>query len=85
MRLTPSSKILSLGVLLAFAVGALAPGLNAQYYGRNKVQYQRFNFKIMKTRHFDIYFYLEDEQTVKLAALMAERWYSVWPGCSITN
>jgi hypothetical protein len=50
--------------------------LNAQYYGRNKVQYQKFDFKIMKTRHFDIYFYLEDEQTVKLAGLMAERWYS---------
>ncbi len=52
------------------------PGLNAQYYGRNKVQYQKFDFKIMKTRHFDIYFYLQDEQTVKMAGLMAERWYS---------
>jgi len=76
MRLTPSSRIFAVVALLAFVAGALAPGLNAQYYGRNKVQYQRFNFKIMKTRHFDIYFYLEDEQTVKLAGLMAERWYS---------
>jgi Tol biopolymer transport system component len=76
MRLTRFSKCLASLVLVVLAVGALATGLNAQYYGRNKVQYQKFNFKIMKTRHFDIYFYLEDEQTVKLAGLMAERWYA---------
>jgi len=76
MRLTSCLRYLVAVTLLVFTVGALAPGLNAQYYGRNKVQYQKFDFKIMKTRHFDIYFYLEDEQTVKLAGLMAERWYS---------
>ena len=69
-------KFFAVSVLLVFTAGALAPNLNAQYYGRNKVQYQRFDFKVMKTRHFDIYFYLEDEQTVKMAGLMAERWYS---------
>ncbi len=62
--------------LAGFLAGVGAPGLRAQYYGRNKVQYQKFDFKIMKTRHYDIYFYLQDEQTVKLAALMAERWYA---------
>ncbi len=62
--------------LAAFALGLFAPGLNAQYYGRNKVQYQKFDFKIMKTRHFDIYYYLSHEETVKTAALMAERWYA---------
>ena len=63
-------------VAAAFMAGLLAPGLRAQYYGRNKVQYEAFDFKIMKTRHFDIYYYLSSEETVKLAALMAERWYS---------
>ncbi|MGA2533659.1 MAG: peptidase S9 [Candidatus Aminicenantales bacterium] len=76
MRLPAILKSFAVSVLLVFTAGALAPSLNAQYYGRNKVQYQRFDFKIMKTRHFDIYFYLEDEQTVKMAGLMAERWYS---------
>ncbi|MGE5740955.1 MAG: peptidase S9, partial [Candidatus Aminicenantes bacterium RBG_16_66_30] len=64
---------LSLAGLLA-AVGV--PELRAQYYGRNKVQYQKFDFKIMKTRHFDIYFYLQDQETVRMAGLMAERWYA---------
>jgi hypothetical protein len=76
MRLTAFSKSLVVMALLALGASVLAPNLDAQYYGRNKVQYQKFDFKIMKTRHFDIYFYLEDEQTVKLAGLMAERWYS---------
>ena len=30
----------------------------------------------MKTKHFDVYFYQEDEEVVKQAAMMAERWYS---------
>jgi Tol biopolymer transport system component len=76
MRTSPFTRFV-IGLSLAgFLAGVGAPGLRAQYYGRNKVQYQKFNFKIMRTRHFDIYFYLQDEQTVKMAGLMAERWYS---------
>jgi Tol biopolymer transport system component len=78
MRHSAFSRVLIALSLAGFIVGVCAPGLNAQYYGRNKVQYQKFDFKIMKTRHFDIYFYLQDEQTVKMAGLMAERWYSRW-------
>ncbi len=48
----------------------------AQYFGQNKVQYDRFDFKIMKTEHFDIYFYGEDKAVVEMAARMAERWYA---------
>jgi len=76
MRHSAFSKFLVALSLVGFLAGVGAPGLKAQYYGRNKVQYQKFDFKIMKTRHYDIYFYLQDEQTVKLAALMAERWYA---------
>jgi len=76
MRQSAFSRSLFTLSLLGFLAGVCAPGLNAQWYGRNKVQYQKFDFKIMKTRHFDIYFYLQDEQTVKLAGLMAERWYA---------
>ena len=76
MRHSAFSKFLFALSLAGFLAGVGAPSLEAQFYGRNKVQYQKFDFKIMKTRHYDIYFYLQDEQTVKLAALMAERWYA---------
>jgi Tol biopolymer transport system component len=48
----------------------------AQYFGQNKVQYEQFDFKVLKTEHFDIYFYQEEEPAVQLAARMAERWYA---------
>ncbi|HLM65955.1 MAG TPA: BamA/TamA family outer membrane protein, partial [Longimicrobium sp.] len=48
----------------------------AQYFGRNKVQYETFDFRILRTTHFDVYFYPEEEQAVRDAARMAERWYA---------
>ncbi len=47
-----------------------------QYFGRNKVQYDTFDFKVMSTQHFDIYFYPEEEEMAQHAARMAERWYA---------
>lgn len=54
----------------------IAAPLDAQYFGRNKVQYEVFDFKLIKTEHFDIYFYPELAKMANLAARMAERWYS---------
>ena len=54
----------------------LASSASAQYFGRNKVQYEQFDFKVLATEHFDIYFYPEEEVAVRLAAQMAERWYA---------
>jgi Tol biopolymer transport system component len=48
---------------------------DAQYFGTNKVQYEKFDFKVLKTEHFDIYYYPEEQAAVQLAARMAERWY----------
>ena len=46
------------------------------YFGRNKVQYRDFKFQVLKTTHFDIYYYPEIEQSAHMAARMAERWYT---------
>jgi Tol biopolymer transport system component len=54
----------------------LAVPSSAQYFGRNKVQYERFDFKVLATDHFDIYYYPEEEAAVRLAARMAERWHA---------
>ncbi|HEX6925804.1 MAG TPA: hypothetical protein VF167_10240 [Longimicrobiaceae bacterium] len=64
-------------LLGAVSAGALAPPLlSAQYFGRNKVQYETFDFQVMRTPHFDVYFYPEEEVAARDAARMAERWYS---------
>jgi len=61
--------------LVVAAVLIATPDLHAQYFGRNKVQYQAFDFKVLKTQHFDIYFYTDEQPAALAAARMAERWY----------
>jgi len=63
-------------LILMLFLSAIPSTLDAQYFGRNKVQYERFDFKIMKTEHFDVYFYPEMTQAAEQAARMAERWYA---------
>ena len=60
-------------VLLAVPAAAAGQG---NYFGQNKVQYRTFDFKVLKTEHFDIYYYPEEAVAVGLAARMAERWYA---------
>ena len=48
----------------------------AQYFGRNKVQYRTFDFQILKTEHFDLYYYPEEAEAAQVVARMAERWHS---------
>ena len=55
---------------------AVAPSsLEAQYFGRNKVQYDDFEFKILPTPHFDYHFYPDAARAIEDAARMGERWY----------
>ncbi len=50
--------------------------LSAQYFGRNKVEYDSFKFSVLKTEHFDIYFYPSERAAATEAGRMAERWYA---------
>ncbi|MEO7192959.1 MAG: BamA/TamA family outer membrane protein [Vicinamibacterales bacterium] len=65
-------------LLLGVMVGVLgAPAASsAQYFGRNKVQYRTFTFQILKTDHFDIYYYPEEAEAAGLVSRMAERWHA---------
>jgi hypothetical protein len=47
------------------------------YFGRNKVQYTEFDWKILRTEHFEIYFYKEMSDLAQQGALLAERSYSL--------
>jgi Tol biopolymer transport system component len=67
----------NLAALLTFCLLVLSSvNVEAQYFGRNKVLYDIFDFKILHTKHFEIYYYDEEESAVKDAASMAERWYT---------
>ncbi|MBN2426223.1 MAG: PD40 domain-containing protein, partial [Calditrichaceae bacterium] len=47
----------------------------AYFFGRNKVQYTDFDWQVMETEHFDIYFYPEMKDIAEKGALFAEEAY----------
>lgn len=49
--------------------------LEGQYFGRNKVQYDDFDFRVLPTDHFRIHFYAEMVPAAGDLARMSERWY----------
>jgi Tol biopolymer transport system component len=72
------SRWLAWGALagLVLALVCLPSPAAAQYFGRNKVQYRTFSFQILKTEHFDLYYYPEERDAAQVASRMAERWYA---------
>jgi hypothetical protein len=66
------------GLVLLLLGGVLSggQGASAQYFGRNKVQYDQFQFDVLPTSHFDLYFYEETATAAQDAARMADRWYA---------
>ena len=66
--------LVAAAVLAAMGL-ALAPVAHAQYFGRNKVRYDDFDFQILETEHFDLYYYAGTEQAARDVGRMAERWY----------
>ena len=71
-RIKPALRV-AFGLLALVAASTPA---DAQYFGRNKVQYQTFDFRVLQTPNFDVYFYPEEEVAARDAARMAERWYA---------
>jgi Tol biopolymer transport system component len=67
-----SLAVLSLLLVLLWT----PPVAEAQYFGRNKVQYKDFTFEVLKTDHFDVYFYEEERESAARVGRMAERWYT---------
>jgi WD40 repeat protein len=76
MRLQNHGPLRRLLLPLLFIISLVFQNAQAQYFGQNKVQYERFKFQILKTEHFDIYFYPEEKVAAEQAARLMERWYA---------
>ena len=63
------------GAVAVLVLAGTAP-LVAQYFGQNKVQYRTFDFQIIQTEHFEVYYYPAERVAALDAARMAERWYA---------
>lgn len=69
-------RLLGFLPLVVLAVLAIPDQASGQFFGRNKVQYRSFDFKVIETEHFDVYFYEEEREAALDAARMVERAYA---------
>ena len=63
-------------VAAALLTALAAPPADAQYFGRNKVNYETFDFRIVRTPTFDVHYYPAESTATTDMARAAERWYA---------
>jgi hypothetical protein len=73
MRLGRGAWAAAFAGVFAFVTAGPA---DAQYFGRTPVQWERLEFEVLKTQHFDIYYYQEEKAATEQVGRMAERWYT---------
>ncbi len=61
---------------LALLLG-VAASVSAQGFGRNKIQYDGFEWSVLRTEHFDVYYYEGAEGLAEIGAQAAEDHYTV--------
>ena len=66
-----------LPLLLLLLTGALTVHAQFFYFGRNKVQYTEFDWHVLKTEHFDIYYYTAMKDLAERGAHLAEESYAL--------
>src|SRR2546427_4142517 len=64
-------------VACVFALLCCAASLSAQYgyFGQNKIQYRRFDWRVLRGEHVDLYYYPEEEELGRVALAYAEASY----------
>ena len=62
-------------VAVVLVIAASVATSHAQSFGRNRVRYENFDFQILQTPHFDIYYDASERDAVVQAGRLAERWY----------
>ncbi|HVP56813.1 MAG TPA: biopolymer transporter Tol, partial [bacterium] len=60
--------------ILLIAAIVLVPSLGFAF-GQNKVQYKQFEWSILKSKYFDVYYYKEEEFLAQRAAILADACY----------
>lgn len=58
--------------LILLLLLSLNTGQAQLYFGRNKIQYHPFDWRVLSTPHFEIYFYREEEELAAAGAFFAE-------------
>ena len=70
---TPYRQVPVLFLLIVFSF--ISVDSSGQYFGRNKVLYQNFDFKVLQTPNFEIYNYLQNNTVKNRFANLTEQWF----------
>lgn len=62
---------------IAFAACAVPAAGQYGYFGQNKIQYRRFDWRVLRGEHVDLYYYPEEEELGHVALAYAEASYQV--------
>ncbi|AKD02435.1 PD40 domain-containing protein [Pontibacter korlensis] len=68
-----SNRILPLFILFLLAASALQAQPNVDSFGKSRIQYKSFNWKLYSTQNFNVYFYQNGQEGAVNAAAYAER------------
>ncbi len=60
--------------LILFSIIVSTP-VTAQFFGRNKPKYRDFDFKVMQTDHYDLYYYMKNKKVIERLGQWSEMWY----------
>jgi hypothetical protein len=69
-RAHPAAWLVPAALILCAATAPPADGQGL--FGQNKIQYQDFRWRVMKTPHIDLHFYPEEEEIAHWVAQIAE-------------
>lgn len=81
MKLGTVGRIAGGALALVFTLAAIAATPRAgaaqqAYFGKNEVQYDKLNWRVKTTEHFDVHYYETERGAAMIAAEMAERSYA---------
>ena len=73
-----SPAVLKYGLLaLVACITTSQAGAQTVPFGKNKIQYREFDWRILPGEHIDVYYYPEEEKVARLALAYAEESYAV--------
>ena len=64
-------------VLPLFFLSSSFLSVQAQYFGRNKVNYKQIDFKVLQSPNFELYHYLQNTDTRNRFIRSTEQWYQM--------
>ncbi len=62
-------------IIILIGLFLFSSDVSGQYFGKNKPRYRSFDFKVKRTGHYDLYYYIKNKEVVDRFGQWSEMWY----------